>query len=112
MVDPARLRAAYQTARDALLAERTPEGYWVGELSTSALSTAVAAIALHLVDAEKHRPHIAGGIRWLATRTPTAAGATPPRASRTSPRRCCAGQRSPSPGPRRTTRQLLTASNR
>src|SRR5262245_6225069 len=66
MVDPDRLRAAYATARDALLAERTPEGFWVGELSSSALSTAVAAIALHLVDAENHRPLIASGIRWLA----------------------------------------------
>jgi squalene-hopene/tetraprenyl-beta-curcumene cyclase len=61
-----RLRAAYTTARDALLAERTADGHWVGELSTSALSTAVAAIALHLVDADRHRPLIAGGIRWLA----------------------------------------------
>lgn len=66
MIDTDRLRAAYATARDALLAERAPEGYWVGELSTSALSTAVAAIALHIVDAEKHRSLVAGGIRWLA----------------------------------------------
>jgi squalene-hopene/tetraprenyl-beta-curcumene cyclase len=66
MVDPDRLRAAYVTARDALLAERTPEGFWVGELSTSALSTAVAVIALHLVDADRHKPLITGGVRWLA----------------------------------------------
>lgn len=63
---PTRLDAAYRTARDALLAERLPEGYWVGELSTSALSTAVAIIALHRVDAEKHRALIEGGLRWLA----------------------------------------------
>ncbi len=42
MVDPHRLEKAYQTALAALLAERHPDGYWVGELSTSALSTAVA----------------------------------------------------------------------
>src|SRR4051794_39935120 len=48
-VDPARIRRAYEIARAALLAERTPEGHWVGELSTSALSTAVAASALALV---------------------------------------------------------------
>src|SRR5438270_111691 len=41
-----RLDRAYQTVRAALLVERTPEGHWVGELSTSALSTAVAASAL------------------------------------------------------------------
>jgi squalene-hopene/tetraprenyl-beta-curcumene cyclase len=39
--DFARLGRAYQTARSALLAERTAAGYWIGELSTSALSTAV-----------------------------------------------------------------------
>ena len=66
MTDPDRLRAAYRTARDALLAERTPGGYWVGELSTSALSTAVAVIALRLADRDRHRSLVAGGIRWLA----------------------------------------------
>jgi squalene-hopene/tetraprenyl-beta-curcumene cyclase len=66
MTDPARLRAAYLAARNALLAERVPAGHWEGELSTSALSTATAVMALHLVDAESHRALIAGGIRWLA----------------------------------------------
>ena len=63
---PSRLHAAYFVARDALLAERTADGFWVGELSTSALSTAVAAIALQLVDDAKYSSQIAGGIRWLA----------------------------------------------
>ena len=40
------LESAYQTALSALLAERHPDGYWVGELSTSALSTATAVAAL------------------------------------------------------------------
>src|SRR5947209_13825825 len=63
-VDPERLRAAYRTARDALLAERTPDGHWVGELSSSALATAVAVGALALTG---ERPDlIAGGLRWLA----------------------------------------------
>jgi squalene-hopene/tetraprenyl-beta-curcumene cyclase len=44
-----RLDAAYQTARAALLAERTPDGHWEGKLSASALSTAVAISALALV---------------------------------------------------------------
>ena len=47
-VDRARLDAAYQTALQALLKERHPDGYWVGELSSSALSTATAVMALHL----------------------------------------------------------------
>jgi len=43
-----------------------PAGHWVGELSTSALSTATAVMALHLVDSQKHRPLIGGGLHWLA----------------------------------------------
>lgn len=66
MVDRDRLQAAYHKVRDALLAERHPQGYWEGELSTSALSTAVAVIALHLVDSQKHHVLITSGIRWLA----------------------------------------------
>src|ERR1700741_5302392 len=68
---PDRLASAYQTALAALLAERTPEGHWVGELSTSALSTATAVSALALVQKERTppRPHdklIADGLAWLA----------------------------------------------
>ena len=65
-MDTARLRAAYLTARDALLAERVPAGHWVGELSTSALSTATAVTALHLVNPFEHRDRIDAGLRWLA----------------------------------------------
>ncbi|MBY0458097.1 MAG: squalene--hopene cyclase [Gemmataceae bacterium] len=66
MTPPDRLRAAYATARDALLAERTPEGHWVGELSTSALSTATAVMALHLVNPFEHRERLDAGLKWLA----------------------------------------------
>src|SRR6516164_5511189 len=57
-------------ARETLLAERTSEGHWVGELSSSALSTATAISALALV--QKHTAHtqhqalIDGGLAWLA----------------------------------------------
>src|SRR5262249_10812901 len=61
-----RLRAAYLVARDALLAERVPAGHWVGELSTSALSTATAVMALHLVNPFEHRERIDAGLKWLA----------------------------------------------
>lgn len=59
-------------ARAALLAERTPGGFWVGELSTSALSTATAVFALSLYRqanpeaGAKYEPMIRGGLRWLA----------------------------------------------
>jgi squalene-hopene/tetraprenyl-beta-curcumene cyclase len=49
MIEPACLLAAYETARADLLAERVPAGHWVGELSSSALSTATAISALALV---------------------------------------------------------------
>jgi squalene-hopene/tetraprenyl-beta-curcumene cyclase len=70
-VDAQRLERAYQTALAALLAERTPEGHWVGQLSTSALSTATAVSALALVRqhdpaAPAHDDLIAGGAAWLA----------------------------------------------
>jgi squalene-hopene/tetraprenyl-beta-curcumene cyclase len=66
MIPTDRRRAAYLTARAALLAERVPEGHWVGELSTSALSTATAVMALHLVNPFEHRARIDGGTKWLA----------------------------------------------
>jgi squalene-hopene/tetraprenyl-beta-curcumene cyclase len=70
-LDRERLEAAYQTALVALLAERTPEGFWVGELSTSALSTATTISALALVQ-KATAAHgsfdslISGGLHWLA----------------------------------------------
>jgi squalene-hopene/tetraprenyl-beta-curcumene cyclase len=64
--DPDRLRRAYETARAALLAERTAAGHWAGELSTSALSTAVAVSALSLVDRDEYARLIDGGLEWLA----------------------------------------------
>ena len=71
MVDPHTLEKAYQTALAALLAERHPDGYWVGELSTSALSTAAAVSALALVQKAtaahgSFTPLIDGGLAWLA----------------------------------------------
>ena len=54
---------------DGLLAARTADGHWAGELSSSALSTATAVIALALVG--RHAPraaldaHVRGGVAWL-----------------------------------------------
>ncbi len=63
MID--RLRAALRTATQALLAEMNAAGHWTGELSSSALSTATAIVALGAVDREKHAGLIHGGERWL-----------------------------------------------
>jgi squalene-hopene/tetraprenyl-beta-curcumene cyclase len=71
-VDAPRLEAAYRCALAGLLAERTLEGHWVGELSTSALSTATAVSALALVR-KATAAHgsldslITDGLRWFAS---------------------------------------------
>ncbi len=62
-----------RNARQRLLAERNEHGWWTGELSSSALSTATAVVALTLAarngcDAAQHtrvQPLIDRGIRWL-----------------------------------------------
>ncbi len=66
-----RLENAFRSACAALLAERHSEGYWTGELSTSALSTATAVSALSLVQKHGGKPGIfsgpiKGGLAWLA----------------------------------------------
>ena len=59
------LADALANARKKLLADRTEAGHWEGELSTSALSTATAIVALHTVDPEEHASLIDRGIDWL-----------------------------------------------
>ena len=77
-IDLQRLRAARDRAVEALLAERVPEGHWVGELSSSALSTATAITALALVwertegrgqrtEDSGQRAAVERGLQWLAT---------------------------------------------
>jgi squalene-hopene/tetraprenyl-beta-curcumene cyclase len=55
-ISNAEIERCYRAAREALLAERNAEGFWSGELSTSALSTATAVCALACVSD-----------RWIAT---------------------------------------------
>ena len=75
MIDPDQLLEAYRTARDDLLAERTAAGHWIGELSSSALSTATATSAMSVVlreaggghpQAERLRQLAARAVDWLA----------------------------------------------
>ena len=60
------LMEALASARGRLLAERGPEGHWQGELSSSALATATATVALTIVDPAAHEGLIRGGLNWLA----------------------------------------------
>src|SRR5262245_42496431 len=74
-----RLTAAYQTAPSGLLCERTPEGHWVGALSTSALSTAPTGSALPLSQnatstRRRFDPLTRGGLSWLAEHQNTDGG--------------------------------------
>ncbi len=60
------LFTALEKATRTLLAELGPEGNWCGELSSSALSTATAVVALATVDGEENAGRIDRGLRWLA----------------------------------------------
>lgn len=64
--EPADFVWAHQTLVDGLLGWRELDGFWEGELSTSALSTATAVVALYLVDSDGYRPMIVDGVHWLA----------------------------------------------
>jgi squalene-hopene/tetraprenyl-beta-curcumene cyclase len=70
ILDRKRLERALGKARSELLAERNPAGYWIGELSSSALSTATAVAALAIVDRALASAHfadvISAGLNWLA----------------------------------------------
>lgn len=67
-----RLEAGCRRAVEVLLQEATPAGHWVGELSTSALSTATAVTALAAMQQREPqksadlRPLIDRGLAWLA----------------------------------------------
>jgi len=59
------VRDAWRQARDRLLAERQPDGWWAGRLSDSALATATAVSALCMLDREGHDATIARAVAWL-----------------------------------------------
>lgn len=67
-------RSVVQTAAESvtnqLLRERVAAGHWEGELSTSALSTATAVMAMELVGRQEPDPRfpslISDGLKWLA----------------------------------------------
>ena len=67
-IQPHRLAAAHDAARRELLAARSADGHWIGELSSSPLSTATAAGALAVVARESGGAFdelIGRGIEWL-----------------------------------------------
>lgn len=73
-LQPGELRNACNTAVDELLNQRVTGGWWEGQLSTSALSTATAIMALrqaliHNCQTREHQQFftlISNGLKWLA----------------------------------------------
>lgn len=65
-----RLEHAHLQAVEHLLGQLDPDGHWTGQLSSSALSTAVATIALGELDrrrsSDTHRSLVDAGLAWLA----------------------------------------------
>lgn len=57
--------ATYLSLRDQLMAWRNEDGYWTGQLSTSALSTAVAIVALKTAGDPADTERIETGFSWL-----------------------------------------------
>ncbi len=49
-----------------LIGELNPNGYWSGELSSSALSTATALFAIYIADKKKNHTVIKKSLHWLA----------------------------------------------
>lgn len=69
-IENARLNSAYEKAKRSLLNERVADGHWVGQLSTSALSTATAISALsayakHSSGDFEHQSIIDRAVEWL-----------------------------------------------
>ncbi len=61
---PAHVGIALQNSREALLKHLSNGGHWIGHLSSSALSTAVASVGLSRL--EQGSGFIESGLRWLA----------------------------------------------
>ncbi|HOW65634.1 MAG TPA: prenyltransferase/squalene oxidase repeat-containing protein [Candidatus Paceibacterota bacterium] len=60
------LRQAKKNLRMRLQATFDPRGFWPGRLSSSALSTAVALLALARINRDEHRIGIESGMHWLS----------------------------------------------
>ncbi len=69
--DAAALQQSLDRVADHLRAEQRPAGYWVGELSTSALATAMSMVGLWQADRARYHTPIARGRHWIfATQHP------------------------------------------
>lgn len=61
----AKLKEMQADAMARLMQSRSADGMWRGELSSSAISTAVSVFALQRIDEERYSRHIQAGVEWL-----------------------------------------------
>jgi squalene-hopene/tetraprenyl-beta-curcumene cyclase len=59
------LQNRFDELAEILVKDMNPQGFWSGELSSSALGVAVAIAAFHFYDAEQFKLEIAKGFEWL-----------------------------------------------
>ncbi len=59
------LETPYKELTHHLRENMNPEGFWTGELSSSALGVAVAVAALHSDDSRQNNREISAGLEWL-----------------------------------------------
>jgi len=60
-----KLEIRFKELSKILLDEINDEGFWTGELSSSALGVAVAVAALHFHNTEENKNEIQLGLDWL-----------------------------------------------
>ena len=61
----ARVDSCIESAANRLLSDQEQEGHWEGELASSPFATAVASIALHLLDGTLHANRVSKALEWL-----------------------------------------------
>ena len=61
------MKIRFKELSNILLSELNDDGFWSGELSSSALGVAVAVAALHFHDATLHQQEIEKGLTWLSS---------------------------------------------
>lgn len=64
-IDPAAFLHTLAKTRQRVLDARNQDGIWQGNLSSSALATAIAVTALAVVDRRKYQSRIEHGLAWL-----------------------------------------------
>ncbi len=66
MMDNNQLEIRFKELSELLLSEMNEDGFWTGELSSSALGVAVAVAALHFYDSAENSNEIHAGLNWLS----------------------------------------------